>query len=107
MVWNLLGRWVFDGYRSNLIRWLPLLFSLRFPNWNINMRLLFFSSRSSVAVNGKLIFLIFTAKPIMLRTIWLILVIPSLMGYIFLIFQIEVCLTDYITVLLASICLVL
>ncbi|CAN0878981.1 hypothetical protein LINGRAHAP2_LOCUS12769 [Linum grandiflorum] len=66
---NLLGLWVFDGSESSLIRWLPLQFLLRILSWTINMRLLSYSLRSFAAVNGKPIFLIFTAKQIMQRTI--------------------------------------
>ncbi|CAN0854268.1 hypothetical protein LINGRAHAP2_LOCUS5876 [Linum grandiflorum] len=85
---NFLGLWVFDGYKSTLIRWLSLLFLLRTLSWNINMRRLFSNSRRFAAANRKFIFLIFTAKQIIQLTIWLILVILSRMRCIFLILQI-------------------
>ncbi|CAN0926339.1 hypothetical protein LINGRAHAP2_LOCUS35284 [Linum grandiflorum] len=75
---NLLGPWVFDGYGSNLIRWLPFQFFRRVHSWIIN---------------------IFTVKLIMLRTIWPILVILSLMDCIFLILQIGVCPTGFTMIL--------
>ncbi|CAN0918089.1 hypothetical protein LINGRAHAP2_LOCUS30667 [Linum grandiflorum] len=58
---------------------------------NINMRHLFSSSRSFAVANRKFIFLTFTVNQIMLRTIWLILAILSLMGCTFFILQIRVC----------------
>ncbi|CAN0922251.1 hypothetical protein LINGRAHAP2_LOCUS32994 [Linum grandiflorum] len=49
----------------------------------MNIRLLLCSSRSYAVANGKSIFLIFTAKFIMLWLIWLILAILSLMFALF------------------------
>ncbi|CAN0843492.1 hypothetical protein LINGRAHAP2_LOCUS3877 [Linum grandiflorum] len=63
------------------------------------MRLLFWSSRNSVAVNGKFSSPTSTAKLIVLRIIWPILVILSLTGYIFLIHQIGACPTGYTMIL--------
>ncbi|CAN0913525.1 hypothetical protein LINGRAHAP2_LOCUS27987 [Linum grandiflorum] len=104
---NLLGLWVFDRYGSSLIRWLPLQFLLRILSWTINMRLSSYSLRSFAAVIGKSIFLLFTPKQIMQQTIWPILAIISLMRCIFLILQIRVCPTGFITILWAFLCPVL
>ncbi|CAN0911507.1 hypothetical protein LINGRAHAP2_LOCUS26905 [Linum grandiflorum] len=71
------------------------------------MQLLFYSSRSYVVVNGKLLFLLFTVKQILLRITWLILVIPSVMRCICLILQIGVCPTNYIMILFPFPCLAL
>ncbi|CAN0858388.1 hypothetical protein LINGRAHAP2_LOCUS7223, partial [Linum grandiflorum] len=96
---NLLGLWAFDGYRYNPTPWQQLLFLQRIMSWNINMRLLFSSSRSFAVANGKSIFPTFTMKQRMLQTIWLISAILSLLGCIFFILQIRVCPTSYITIL--------
>ncbi|CAN0892949.1 hypothetical protein LINGRAHAP2_LOCUS17874 [Linum grandiflorum] len=93
---NSLGLWVSAGYRSNPTRGRLLLSLLRIMSWIINMRLLFYILRNSIAVNGKFSSPTSTAKLIMLRIIWQILVILSLIGYIFLIHQIGVCPTCYI-----------
>ncbi|CAN0917747.1 hypothetical protein LINGRAHAP2_LOCUS30489 [Linum grandiflorum] len=79
---NLHGLWVFVRFMSNLIRWLQFSFLPRIQSWDTNIRLLHSVSRSFAVVNRQLIFLIFTVKLILLRTIWLILAIPSLMGCI-------------------------
>ncbi|CAN0898790.1 hypothetical protein LINGRAHAP2_LOCUS19908, partial [Linum grandiflorum] len=104
---KLLGLWVFDGYKFTPTRWLPLLFLPRTLTLTINMRRLFSNSKRSIAANGKLIYLMFTAKQTMQRTIWSILVILSLMGYISLSLHIETCLIGFITILLTFLCLVL
>ncbi|CAN0908258.1 hypothetical protein LINGRAHAP2_LOCUS25189 [Linum grandiflorum] len=66
------------------------------------MQLLFCSSRSSAAINGKFIFSTFTVKQIMLRIIWLILATLYLTGCICLTHQIGACPTGYIMILYAA-----
>ncbi|CAN0924776.1 Putative ribonuclease H protein At1g65750 [Linum grandiflorum] len=96
---NLLGHWASDDYEFNPTRGRLLLSLLRILSWIINMRLLFCSLRNSAVVNGKFSFPTSTAKRIMLRIIWLILVILTLTGCIFLIHQIGACPTGYIMIL--------
>ncbi|CAN0892935.1 hypothetical protein LINGRAHAP2_LOCUS17863 [Linum grandiflorum] len=69
--------------------------------WITNTRSSPCSIRSSATDNGRLLFTIFTAKQIVLRIIWLILIIPLYLVFILLILLTGVCPTGFIMTLLA------
>ncbi|CAN0841461.1 hypothetical protein LINGRAHAP2_LOCUS3294 [Linum grandiflorum] len=71
-----------------------------FLRWITNTRSSPCSIRSSATENGRLLLTIFTAKRIVLRIIWLILVIPLYLVFILLICLTGVCPTGFVMTLL-------
>ncbi|CAN0889461.1 hypothetical protein LINGRAHAP2_LOCUS16095 [Linum grandiflorum] len=70
------------------------------PRWITSTQSLLCSIRNSANVNGRLLSTIFTAKRIVLRIIWPILVIPLCLVFILLVCLIGAYPTDFVMTLL-------